>query len=373
MFGPRGSGKSTLLRELFGKEPEPLWIDFLDQQTEFEYSNNPNLVLQRWLIDKPKWIIIDEIQKVPSVLDVAHLGIEKHRIKFAFTGSSSRKLRKGGANLLANRVASFSLAPFSSIELKTKFNLTRALSIGLLPRFWSDESLTPEDIHRALYSYVQTYLKEEVAAEQLVRNLAPFRRFLICAAQSAGKVVNYAQLERDSGVTHSQAERHFEILVDTLIGQYLEPFDNSLRKRQTKKSKFYFFDTGVIRALRDLLAEALTPSTFEYGDLFESFVVNEFFKISSALEKRWKFSFLRTQNNLEIDLILEKPRGAPILIEIKSTNRIVDDHIQSLKKISSTLSHSEKYLLSNDPLTKEIHGIRCLPWQDGLQEIFELK
>jgi predicted AAA+ superfamily ATPase len=273
---------------------------------------------------------------------------------------------------LGGRAASYSLSPFSALELEERFELGQALATGLLPQFWS-ENLTEADRVRSLYSYVQIYLKEEVAAEQLVRSLDPFRRVLVAAAQSNARILNYAAIERDAGVRHSQAERHFEILVDTLIGRYLEPFETSVRKRQAKKSKFYFFDTGVIRALTNLAGESLNPSTFEYGELFETFLVNEFFKLADALEKRWRFSFLRTKDDIEIDLIIEKPRGAPILVEIKSAIKLPNSaKLASFVKIAREFKGSEKYLLSNATSEAEIDGIHCLHWSQGLKRIFEL-
>ncbi|MFN8791371.1 MAG: ATP-binding protein [Bdellovibrionales bacterium] len=372
LFGPRGSGKSTLLRDHFSKQ-KTLWFDLLDQKLEFELSQSPDLLLERWAAVKSPWIVIDEVQKIPRLLDVVHRGIESHRIKFALTGSSSRKLKRGGANLLAGRAASFFLAPFTSYELDKRFNLDEALALGLLPRFWSDqESLSQQDRVRALYSYIQTYLKEEVAAEQLVRNLDPFRRFLVAAAQSNGKILNYSQIEKDSGITHSQAERHFEIICDTYLGHYLVPYETSIRKRQSKKSKFYFFDTGVVRALKNLAGEPLHPSTFEYGDLFETFLINEFFKLRDALEKRWEYSYLRTKDNVEIDLIIERPRGKPILVEIKSTPKISADSLAPFFKIAEEFKGSDKFVLSRDPDPKEIKNTLCLPWKDGLAQIFDL-
>ena len=371
LFGPRGSGKSTLLKELFQHE-DVLWIDLLNQQKEFELNLNPDQLLNFWKVKKQKWVVIDEVQKIPRLLDVVHRAIEEHRIRFALTGSSARKLKRGGANLLAGRAASYSLSPFSALELGDHFLLEQALTTGLLPRFWNQE-LTDADRVRSLYAYVQTYLKEEIAAEQLVRNLDPFRRVLVAAAQSNSKIINYAAIERDAGVAHSQAERHFEILTDTLIGRYLEPFDTSVRKRQTKKNKFYFFDTGVIRALTNLAGESLHSSTFEYGVLFETFLINEFFKLSESLEKRWRFSFLRTKDGLEVDLIIEKPRGPPILIEIKSSNTTPTiEKLTSLIKLEKEFKNSQFYLLSNAESSTVINKIQCLHWRAGLKNIFEL-
>lgn len=370
LLGARGVGKSTLIKSFF-QDDNVLWINLLDQKLEFELSQKPDQLLDMWKVHKNKWIVIDEVQKIPKILDVVHRGIEDYKIKFALTGSSSRKLKKGGANLLAGRAASYSLNPFSSFELGSEFNLKKALQFGLLPKFWDEQSLSAEDKIRSLYSYVQTYLKEEVAAEQLVRNLNPFRKFLVCAAQSNAKILNYSKIERDSGVSHSQAERHFEILVDTLIGRYLEPYNQSVRKRQSKKSKFYFFDTGVVRALQNVVGEEIYPKTFEYGDLFETFLVNEFFKLNEALEKRFQFSYLRTKDDLEIDLIIEKPKGALILVEIKSTDKISVEDVASFVKISKDFPKSKKYVLSNDSKEFEHEGILFSNWQLGLRQIFE--
>ena len=293
MFGPRGTGKSTLLRSHF-KDQNVLWMNLLDQSLELKLTMNPDLLLDFWSIKKPHWIIIDEVQKIPRILDVVHRGIEEFKIKFALTGSSARKLKRGGANLLAGRAVERKLSTFSAIELGDQFKLNKALKYGLLPKLW-DEKLDNSEISDFLTSYVNTYLKEEIAAEQIVRQLDPFRRFLVSAAQANAKVINHSAIERDSGVPRKQSERHFEILADTLIGHYLPPYHNSARKRQTLKSKFYFFDTGVVRTLQNLTDFEVENSTFEYGDLFETFLVNEFFKLSSALLKRWEFSFLEAR------------------------------------------------------------------------------
>ncbi len=371
LFGPRGSGKSTLIRSLFS-ETKVLWIDLLNQQQEFELATDPDLLLIKWAADKPKWVVIDEVQKIPRLLDVAHRGIEEHKIRFALTGSSSRKLKRGGANLLADRAASYALSPFCSLELGSQFDLKKALATGLLPRLWT-ELPDEKDRVRALYGYVQTYLKEEVAAEQLVRNLDPFRRVLVAAAQSNAKIINFASIERDAGVAHSQAERHFEILNDTLIGRYLEPYEQSIRRRQTKKSKFYFFDTGVVRALSNLAGETLSESTFEYGDLFETFLINEFFKMAEALEKKWRFSYLRTKDDIEIDLIIEKPRGKPVVIKIKSWKKHPPtEKLSSFYRIASEFRGSDKFVLSNASESRSVNGVEHLHWQTGLQRIFEI-
>jgi predicted AAA+ superfamily ATPase len=368
LFGPRGSGKSTLLREHF-KDKKVTWINLLEKNLDLRLSQNPDALLELWALNKTPWVVIDEVQKIPAILDVVHRGIEDYRIKFALTGSSARKLKRGGANLLAGRAYEQKLLPFSALELGKTFNLSKALQFGLMPRIWS-EKLTDADNINFLFSYINTYLKEEIAAEQLVRNLDPFRRFLVSTAQSNGKIINHSAIERDSGVSRKQSERHFEILVDTLIGNYLHPFHRSIRKRQTQKAKFYFFDTGVVRTLQNLAEFEVENSTFEYGNLFETFLINEFFKLSSALEKRWEFSYLQTKENHEIDLIIEKPRSKPILIEIKSFKKFSLDKVNALINMKNDIPHETAYVLSNDPNGLEVHGLRCLHWQKGLKEIF---
>jgi predicted AAA+ superfamily ATPase len=372
LFGPRGSGKSTLLRQHFRKD-DTLWIDLLEQRLEFELSQDPDRLLEIWKAQETKWIVIDEIQKIPRLLDVVHKGIEEYRIKFAMTGSSARKLKRGASNLLAGRAASFSLFPFSALELKDQFDLNSALQFGLLPRYWSEESLSPKDKIQSLYAYVQTYLKEEVASEQLVRNLDPFRRFLVSAAQSNGKILNLSQIERDTGVSRQQVQRHFEIVEDTLLGRFLVPYDTSIRKRQVQKSKFYFFDTGVVRALQNLVQEPLVPSSFEYGDLFETFLINEFFKLKEFLELPWEFSYLRTKDQVEIDLIIEKPRRNLILVEIKSSTSIKKDSLRSTLQLSKEFKSAEKFILYRGNEEIMLDDFQCLPWKKGLQKIFNLK
>ena len=376
LFGPRGCGKSTLLKAHFDAFKEMgssqvLWVDLLESKLHYELSQDPERLLEMWAVNKPEWVVIDEVQKIPALLDSVHKGIEEYKIKCALSGSSARKLKKGAANLLGGRAFALSLSTFSFFEVRKIFDLNKAINFGLLPRFWAEE-IADADIVRSLYGYVDVYLKEEVAAEQLVRNLDPFRRFLRVAAQSNALTINFSKIERDAGLGASQAKKHFDILVDTLIGSFLEPYHNSIRKRQEKSSKFYFFDTGVVRALNLLAGESLHESTYEYGNLFETFVVNEFFKLSKALEKKWKFSYLRTQAGVEIDLIIEKPRAKPILIEIKSSKEVKREHLKNLNQVSFDFKGSEKYLLYTGGREFMKNDIRCLPWEKGLEEIFDL-
>ncbi|MCY4643162.1 MAG: AAA family ATPase [Bacteriovoracales bacterium] len=374
LFGPRNSGKSTLLKTHFKElqtKGDILWIDLLDAQIQYQLSQRPSLLMDMWDAKKPPWIVIDEIQKNPKLLDIVHKMMEETSAKFALSGSSARKLKRGHANLLGGRALPFYLFPFSFMELEKKFNLDRALKFGLLPRFWASP-MSDKDTVRGLYAYVDTYLKEEIASEQIVRKLDPFQRFLSVSAQSNGNIINFSKIERDAGLGASQAQKHFQILSDTLLGAFLPPYHSSIRKRQERKSKFYFFDTGVLRALQMMAQESLHPSTFEYGNLFETFIINEVLKMTAYLEKKWKLSYLKTQAGVEIDLIVEKPRTAPILIEIKSSLDIKEEHLKTLKRLASDFPKSTRYVWYRGPESYRIDQIQCLPWHQGIKELFEI-
>lgn len=238
LLGPRGVGKSTWLQQIFGKK-KCLWFNLLTAETELQLARDPDLILKKWqaLKTKPEFIIIDEIQKNPKLLDIVHKGIEEHKIKFILTGSSARKLKRGAANMLAGRAFEFFMLPFSLFELQKDFDLDLALNYGMLPKIYSNELVKSLDKERYLFSYVSTYFKEEILSEQIIRNLDPFRKFLEIAAQMNGQIINYSKIARDAGIDAKQVERYFPILVDTLIGFNLEPYHNSVRRRQNAKSK----------------------------------------------------------------------------------------------------------------------------------------
>jgi predicted AAA+ superfamily ATPase len=372
MFGPRGSGKSTWLRQTFGTQ-DCLWFNLLTAETELQLARDPDLVLKKWaaLETKPSYIIIDEIQKNPKLLDVVHQGIEEHKIKFILTGSSARKLKRGSANMLAGRAFEFFMLPFSVFELEKNFNLELALNFGMLPEIYSNELAEQEDKERYLFSYVSTYLKEEIAAEQIVRNLEPFRKFLDVAAQMNGQIINYSKIGRDAGIDPKQVERYFPILVDTLIGFYLEPYHQSIRKRQNAKAKFYFFDVGVCRALQNTLTSSLVKKSTEYGNAFEHFFILEVIKINLSLEKRWKLSYLRVNDNQEIDLIVETSRKT-YLIEIKSSDRVDPDEIGKMIYFKDSFPKAEFLLLSQDKNEFVDRGIKCQHWLTGLAALKDL-
>lgn len=338
-------------------------------ENEDRFLNDPQ-ELERQLAQlnkETKWVVIDEIQKVPRLLDIVHRWIEKKRFHFALTGSSARKLKHGSANLLAGRAFVLRLFPFTYSELQEDFQLTEALRFGSLPGLF--ELSQTKEKKQFLEAYSQTYLKEEIFAEQLVRKITPFRRFLEVAATESGEIINYSNIAAEVGVDRASIKTYYEILEDTLVGRLLEPFHRSLRKRQRHNPKFYFFDNGVKNALSGMLDLPTLPKTAEYGKAFEHLVINEIFHRAEYHEKTYRFSYLRTGDNVEIDLIIER-QGMPIsLIEIKSSKIINEKHVRNLQRFSSEIKNSNAYCLSLETKPKKIGKVVCLHWQDGIKEL----
>ena len=373
LFGGRGTGKSTLLRSSFS-EKVTLTIDLLDLQLEEAYSKNP-MLLKEVVLALPKektHIIVDEIQKIPKLLDVVHLLIETTDKKFIMSGSSAKKLKKGGANLLAGRAFVYSLFPLSFLELGEDFHLQQALSYGTLPGIYKfQEKLEWEQFLRA---YAQIYLREEVWIEQLVKNLNPFRRFLEVSAQSNGKILNVANISRDVGVDDKTIQNYFHILEDTLIGFYLEPFHHSFRKRLSKKPKFYFFDTGVVRTLSSQLSLTLQQGTSAYGEAFEHFIICECYRLTQYLKPDFKLSFLLTKDDVEVDLVIERPGMKTAFIEITSSENMDEFKLRHLNQIITELGKDryEAYCFSNEKYKRQIYEVTVFPWQDGIRHVFQV-
>lgn len=368
LFGARGTGKSTWLKHYFSKV-DHLYIDLLHPDIEEDLSKNPGQLLDQIeaLNDKKKWVLIDEVQKIPKLLDIVHLCIEKYGTKFALTGSSARKLRRGSANLLAGRAFVFSFFPLTYKELDHDFNLREVLKWGSLPQIFHYK----DDLSKMRYlrTYTQTYFKEEIVVEQIVRKLDPFRHFLEIAAQQNAEVINYSNIARDVGVDTVTVKSYFQVLEDTLVGHFLPAYHKSIRKRQRSNPKFYFFDTGVKRSLENSLNLDLQEGSYAYGKAFEHFLILEIIRLNSYLEKDYRFSYLRTKDNAEIDLIVERPGQPLALIEIKSKKKVDDRDCRNLERFLKDMQPAEGFVFSNDPQTKKIGNIWALYWKDGIEKI----
>ncbi|MBL7684923.1 MAG: ATP-binding protein, partial [Deltaproteobacteria bacterium] len=316
---------------------------------------------------KKSWVVIDEVQKVPQILDWVHKLIFERQFKFALTASSARKLKRGAANLLAGRAFVYHLFPLTQIELQDQFILDQALKFGTLPEIFQFEQ--DSDKVKYLKAYAETYLKEEIISEQIVRNMPPFHRFLNVAAQMNTEVIHYSNIARDILSDPKTVSGYYDILEDTLLGMRLPAFHTSIRKQQKKAAKFYLFDTGVVRALAGQVDYDLVPKSFEYGQLFESFIVSEFHRRLTYQEKQFRLSFLRVKEELEIDLIIERGNLPPTLIEIKSTNKVDERHAKALTLLGGDFKSSKQYLISNDPDLKKFGNVFACHWTEAISRI----
>jgi predicted AAA+ superfamily ATPase len=372
LFGPRSSGKSTLLHGLF-PESDALWIDLLDPDLERSLSQAPSRLSARLEQEAAtrhrKWVVIDEIQKIPELLSVVHQWMQRKQFHFAMTGSSARKLKRGAANLLAGRASWFELSSLSHLEVGADFDLEASLRWGTLPEIFE---LSDADRARFLKSYCNLYLKEEVVAEQLVRKVQPFRNFLELVALQNSQMINYSKFARDCQVDVTTIQTYFEILVDTLVAIELAPFDESIRKRQRKNSKFYFFDTGVTRAMARQIDEPLHSRTSHYGRVFEQWVITEVHRLMKALEKDWRLSYLTTRDGAEVDLIIDRGRSSRLAIEIKSTEQVQPMEVAAFERLAADISGARTILISKDPTPQKYGRVECLPWKTAFQEIFQV-
>lgn len=357
LFGPRSTGKTTLLRQLF---PRERIINLLRSSVFLPLSQEPSRL--REMIDAMPGsdlpVIIDEIQKLPQLLDEIHDLIEERKIRFILTGSSARKLRNSGVNLLGGRAWQCNLFPLCSAELG-KMDLDTYLLYGGLPQI-VDSPDPPEDLD----AYINTYLREEIMAEALVQNLVRFSAFLRTAALCNAQQVNYANVARDSGVPAGSVRAWFEILHDTFTGFLIEPWKGPKRKA-VSTSKFYFFDTGVANFLAGF--HTLQQNSSEYGNSFEQFIAMELRAWLSYRRIKETLYYWRTSEGVEVDFVV--PRR--FAIEVKASSRIHPGDLKGLRAIAEEedFMHRVVVCLEETPRTTS-DGIRILPWRHFLQELW---
>ncbi len=369
LLGARGSGKSTWLKNNFKKNY--VLYNLLDLSTQMRLFRKPELFAQELsaLPKSIKWVLVDEIQKIPKLLDVIHHFIENSKIKFALTGSSARKLKRGSANLLAGRAQYLQMHPLTFLEMGDKFRLSDVLNWGALPKTQSTRNKSNR--REYLNSYVQLYLREEIQQEQIVRKIEPFYNFLEVAAQADGHAINFSKIAKDVGVDTKTVISYFKVLEDTLMGFILPAYHRSIRKRQKLVPKFYFFDLGVRKTLEGFLDTNFTPRTSEWGRAFECFIINEIYRLNSYHRKFFKLSYLSVPPTGEIDLVVEKSPKEHILIEIKSTSKIGEDDIIQLKRFRDNFQGVKCFVLSEDPIDRKIENVFCTHWINGLNLIFK--
>ncbi len=369
LFGARSTGKTTMLRNLPWFE-NTLMLNLLEAKTENRFARNPDELsaIVKALPDNKTHVIIDEIQKLPKLLDVVHELIESTNKLFILTGSSARRLKRDGANLLAGRAFVYNLYPFSYLEIGEQFNLTHTLQYGLLPKVI--EYKNEEKKQLFLEAYANTFLKEEIWQEKFIRNLEPFRYFLEVAAQSNGKTINFSNIAKDIGSNDNTVKNYYSILEDTLIGSLLQPFQHSFRKRLSKSPKFYFFDVGVTRVLTGHIEVPIVERTSAYGEAFEHFIITQCRQLASYYHRSYRFNYLATKDGAEIDLVVERP-GQPVLfIEIKSTTQVEERHLKTLKSLAYDFGNCEAVCFSRDIYPKKFDTITVYPWQEGIKHFF---
>lgn len=357
LLGPRSTGKSTLIKEQLGNTA--IVFDLLERDIYKRLLQNPSLLSQG---DQSKIIVIDEIQKIPSLLDEVHRIIQKHGTKFLLTGSSARKLKRGSANLLAGRAWQASLFPLVTPEIPN-FNLERYLTRGGLPQTYDAKYW-----QRELQAYVSLYLREEIAAEALTRNIESFSEFLDLVARSNGNEINYQSFASDCGVSLNTIKNYFEILEDTLIGVKLPAFTKTKKRKAITRSKHYLFDPGVVNALCE--QGEITLKSQNFGNLFEQFIILEVRAANAYLEFNKSLTYWRSTSMQEVDLII----GDDLAIEIKSTHKVHGKHMKGLRALKEEKIIKKFMVVSLDPYRQETEdGIRCLHWKEFLNCLWTRK
>ncbi len=322
LWGPRQTGKTTLLRKTYAGD---IWVDLLRAEEYRSYTERPELLREELAnADRRRQIVVDEIQKVPALLDEAHWLLENRGFQFALCGSSARKVRRGAANLLGGRAVRYELQGLTAAELGKEFDLTRSLNFGYLPRIYA--STRPK---RLLSAYVADYLKEEVAAEGLVRNLPVFSEFLGIAALSDGDIVNFSSIAAACGVSSPTVKNHFGILEDTLLGRWLPAYRKRPKRRVIAAPKFYFADVGVVNQLAQ--RGHLAPGSELFGKAFENWVFHELVAHNAYTEADARLSYWRLASGIEVDFVINDMQVA---IEAKATKKITGTHLKGLRHLA---------------------------------------
>ena len=356
LWGPRKTGKTTLLRQQF---PKACWIDLLDYDQFLSLSQRPTRLRQILEAQTSKTVVIDEVQKIPPLMDEIHWLIENRTYQFILCGSSARKLRRRESGLLGGRAWRYELYPFVTNEL-AHFDLDKALLYGPIPAHYLSSNSEMD-----LRGYVQDYLKEEIQAEALTRNLPAFSKFLRSASITNGMLLNYSNAARDAGVSVKTIREYYQILEDTLIGRQLTAWRKSRKRRLIETAKFFFFDTGIVSSL--LERRSLIPGTWEYGRAFEHFILQECWAYRHYSKIEFPITFWRTASGSEVDLILG---DADVAIEVKSSTSI-GDRPKGLHLFHEEHKCRKSFVISKEQHPRKISSeITVLPWQDFCERLW---
>lgn len=362
LFGPRGTGKTSVIKKLF---PKAHWVNLLLERQYQGYLANPELFYNEInSIKNPQWVVVDEVQRLPSLLNYVHQLIEEKKHKFVLTGSSLRKLKRSGTNLLAGRAINRSLFPFVPEELGADFKIQEALRYGTLPLVWDSDNR-----EETLQAYIENYFKQEIKEEALVKNLPGFYRFLKIAAVMHGQTLNVANVAREAETARSTVQSFFEILEDTLLGFRLEPYRAKLRIREAKHPKFFLFDSGVVRALKERKGPVEQE---EVGPLFEGFILHLLRSEKAYSQFCDEICFWQPADAFltEVDFLVRR-QSSFCAIEVKATNRIRPDDLKGLKAIAELNGIKRRVLVYQGSSNQKIEGIEIMNVETFASELRE--
>ncbi len=363
LWGARKTGKSTYLKKRF---PDSIYLDFLQTDLYFSLLKRPSLLREiilaeeRHRLHKP--IILDEVQKVPHILDEVHWLVENKDLQFVLCGSSARKLKKGQANFLGGRAWRYEMHPLVYPEID-KLDLITALNHGLIPVHYLQSS---DEAKRSLKAYVEDYLKEEIIAEALVRNIPSFTRFMDALSYSIGELTNYSDIARDCGVDSKTVREYFQILLDTLIAHRIEPFKKRQSRQVISKScKYYLFDVGVASHISRRWV--IDEKGEQFGKAFEQFMLMEIVGYRSYRDYDFEINFWRTKSGLEVDFILNK---GEVAIEVKGKDLIDTRDLNNLTAFIDTYSPRRAIVVCNERLKRKVNNIEIMPWRFFLDDLW---
>jgi predicted AAA+ superfamily ATPase len=357
LFGARQTGKTTFLKKQF---PNAIYFDLLQTDVLNRFRQRPALLRESLeQANEGTLIIIDEIQQIPELLNEIHWLITNKQIRFILCGSSARKLKRQGVNTLGGRAVPQYLFPFVSCEIPD-FNIDRAVNNGMIPRHYMKENPTS-----LLKAYVGVYLREEIQAESLVRNLTGFSRFLEIAAMTDGEMVNYLNIASDCGVSANTVKEYFQILEDTLVGYMIPAFTKKAKRKVVQSPRFYLFDVGVTNYL--LGRTNLRRGTTDYGHAFEHIVIQELVAYLNYTDNPNKLSYWRTYTQVEVDVILG---DAKVAIEIKSAEEVLPKHLKGLKSFADEHPDCRRIIVSLDRFNRVVDGIEHIYVYDFFKKLW---
>ena len=361
LFGPRGTGKTTWLRHHLSSA---LFINLLQSEYYNRLSANPGLLRKMIPPGYSDWVIIDEIQRIPELLNEVHDLIESENHMFILTGSSARKLRQKGVNLLAGRALTYYLHPLTAKEQQDAFDMEKSLLLGHLPARFSEH-----DPLKYLRDYIQTYIREEVLQESLTRNIGHFSRFLEVASFSQGSVINISEIAREAHIERATTENYFSILEDLLIAVHLPVFTRKAKRKLISHQKFYYFDAGVFRAIRPM--GPLDSEAEIDGPAVETLVLQELRAVNDYLECGYQIYFWRTKNGLEVDFVLYGANGL-IAIEVKRSPHVHSKNLRGLKEFKKDYPMTRCYLFYGGDVPLYLEDITVLPIEHALRNLDSL-